>query len=210
MTALGQTRTSADVCGTTASPSEADIPGSPSDVAEVPGTDILCRSMSAWTAPNSGANIISLELRARTSDATLQLGSPFYPMASPNAHDPPGAGASLKGLRILVVEDSWNVGMALKSLLRAWGADVAGPVATTAEAERLLLEYTPDVAIVDIHLRGGELAYGLIDRLHDQRISVVVISGYSNLPPGSAALFMQKPIVEEQLLAHLRPMAVEK
>src|SRR5262249_48815593 len=37
--AQGQTRTSADVCHTTASPSEADMPGSPSDVAEVPSAD---------------------------------------------------------------------------------------------------------------------------------------------------------------------------
>jgi hypothetical protein len=36
MTALGQTRTSADVCGTTASPPKADMPGSSSDVAEGP------------------------------------------------------------------------------------------------------------------------------------------------------------------------------
>src|SRR5262249_40107340 len=112
--------------------------------------------------------------------------------------------------RILLVEDSWNVGIALKSLLRAWGADVAGPVATAAEAERLILEYAPDVAIVDINLRGGELAYGLIDRLHDQRIHVIVTSGYSNLPPGKTAVFLQKPIVESQLLASLRPIATAK
>jgi len=35
MSQLGQTLTSADACGTTASPPEADMPGSPSDVAEV-------------------------------------------------------------------------------------------------------------------------------------------------------------------------------
>ena len=33
---IGQTRTSADVCGTTSSPLEADMTGSPSDVVEVP------------------------------------------------------------------------------------------------------------------------------------------------------------------------------
>ena len=132
-------------------------------------------------------------------------------MTSLNADDLPGAGASdLKGLRILLVEDSWNVGIALKSLLRAWGADVAGPVATTADADRLIPEYAPDVAIVDIHLRGGELAYGLIDRLLEQHIPVVVTSGYSNFPPGKAVAFLQKPIVEAQLLASLQPLAAEK
>src|SRR5262245_20777397 len=36
MSESGQTRTSADVCDTTAPPPEADVPGPPRDVAEVP------------------------------------------------------------------------------------------------------------------------------------------------------------------------------
>jgi len=40
MSAPGQTRTSAHVCGTTASPPEADVTGSPSDVAEVPNPKV--------------------------------------------------------------------------------------------------------------------------------------------------------------------------
>ena len=44
------------------------------------------------------------------------------------------------------------------------GADVVGPAATTAEAERLLSEHAPDVALVDFYLRAGELSYGLITR----------------------------------------------
>ncbi len=132
-------------------------------------------------------------------------------MNESNADDAPGAeGSDLKGLRVLLVEDSWHLGVALKELLRAWGADVAGPVATTAEAERLISEYAPDVAVVDINLRGGERAYGLIDRLHDQRIRVVVTSGYTDLPPGKAAAILQKPISEAQLLASLRPMTEDK
>jgi DNA-binding NtrC family response regulator len=113
----------------------------------------------------------------------------------------------LTGVRILVVEDSWHIGIALESQLRALGADVAGPVATTDEAEQLIAEQTPAVAIVDFNLRGGELAHGLIDRLNDQGIRVIVISGYAVVPlaPGKAAAILQKPIVEAQLLAALRP-----
>ena len=129
-------------------------------------------------------------------------------MTASNAHDPPETGSSdLTGLRILLVEDSWQLGMALKSLLQALGADVAGPVATTAEAEHLVNEHTPDVAVVDFNLRGGERAYGLIDRLHDQGIRVVVTTGYADIPlaPGKAAAILQKPLSEAQLLAALRP-----
>ena len=46
MTGLGQTRTSADVCGTTASPPEADISGLPSDVAEGPQAVIAAQKLS--------------------------------------------------------------------------------------------------------------------------------------------------------------------
>jgi DNA-binding NtrC family response regulator len=134
-------------------------------------------------------------------------------MTSSNADDPLGAESSdLKGLRILVVEDSWHVGIALKNLLRAWGADVAGPVATTAQAERLIADHAPDVALVDFNLRGGERAHGLIDRLHDQGIRVIVTTGYAVLPlaPGKVAAILQKPISEAQLLASLRPMTAQK
>ena len=98
----------------------------------------------------------------------------------PSAHEPSASGSSdLKGARILLVEDSWHVGNAIKRLLRTLGADVAGPAATIADAERLVAERTPDVAIVDINLRDGERANPLIDRLHEQHIPVVVITGYT-------------------------------
>jgi len=131
-------------------------------------------------------------------------------MTSSDAQGPPEAeGSDLEGVRILVVEDSWHLGMNLKSLLRALGAEVMGPVATAADAERLISGLTPDVALVDFNLRGGELAHGLIDRLHDRGIRTVVISGYSDVPvaPGKVAATLQKPIGEEQLLAALRPSA---
>jgi CheY-like chemotaxis protein len=134
-------------------------------------------------------------------------------MTSSNAHDSPETRAlDLTGLRVLVVEDSWNVGMAMQSLLRAWGAEVLGPAATTADAERLIAERAPDVALVDVNLRGGELAYGMIDRLHEQGIRVVVVSGYADVPlaHGKAAAILQKPVHETQLLATLRPMTADK
>lgn len=130
-------------------------------------------------------------------------------MTSSNASDLAGTGSSdLDGVRVLLVEDSWQLGVALKSFLRAWGADVAGPVATSADAERLISESTPDVALVDFNLRGGEQAFDLIDRLNAQGVRVIVTTGYADVPlaPGKAAAILQKPISEAQLLATLRPM----
>jgi CheY-like chemotaxis protein len=101
------------------------------------------------------------------------------------------------------VEDSWQVATAIRSLLLSFGAEVAGPVASTAEAERLLAERIPHVAIVDVSLRGGELAYGLIEKLNDLAVRVIVVSGYSalQLQPDKVAAVLQKPITEADLLA---------
>ena len=134
-------------------------------------------------------------------------------MTASNAHDPSGADTlDLKGIVVLLVEDSWHLGVAMKRLLQLLGADVAGPAATTAEAERLVAERIPDVALVDFNLRDNELADGLIDHLHDQGVRVIVTSGYAVFPmaPEKVAAILQKPISESQLLAALRPVVAKK
>jgi len=115
---------------------------------------------------------------------------------------------NLRGMRVLLVEDSWQLGMALKSLLRSFDAEVDGPVATTADAERLISEHVPDAAVIDINLPQGERSYGLIDRLIGLDVPVIVTSGYSDLPMVPAkAHILEKPISEERLIAILRSVA---
>jgi DNA-binding NtrC family response regulator len=126
-----------------------------------------------------------------------------------NGDETPGAESpNLRGMRVLLVEDSWQLGMALKSLLRSFDAEVDGPVATTADAERLISEHVPDAAVIDINLRQGERSYGLIDRLIGLNVPVIVTSGYSDLPMVPAkAHILEKPISEERLIAILRSVA---
>jgi DNA-binding NtrC family response regulator len=129
-------------------------------------------------------------------------------MTSSDSHEPPETKpADLNGQCILVVEDSWQVSTGLQMLLESWGAEVLGPAATAADAERLIAERRPDVAIVDINLRRGERSDGLIDRLYGQGIRIVVMTGYADasVPPGKAAAILQKPMREDLLLASLRP-----
>ena len=138
-----------------------------------------------------------------------------YPMSSPDHHQPPSAGSSddLKGLDVLLVEDSRNVGEAVKKHLELLGAKVAGPAATVAEAEGLLNEHPPDVALVDFHLREGERSDGLIARLHEQSVPVIMLSGSFEFLPLSSVVgttFLEKPVSEAQLLAHLSPLAAKK
>ena len=130
-----------------------------------------------------------------------------------STYDPSAADTlDMTGILVLLVEDSWHLGVAMKTLLRLLGADVAGPAATTSEAERLMAERIPDVALVDFNLRDNELADGLIDHLHDQGVRVIVTSGYAVFPmaPEKVAAILQKPISESQLLAALRPVVAKK
>ena len=70
---------------------------------------------------------------------------------------PPGGGSldDLKGLDVLLVEDLRDVGETVRALLEFWGANVAGPAVSTAEAASLIAQHLPDVALVDFHLKGA-------------------------------------------------------
>ena len=113
--------------------------------------------------------------------------------------------ADLKGVRVLVVEDHWHVANALRSFLEAEGMKVSGPVATTADAQRLATEQKPDLAVVDIHLK-LETAYVLIHQLDDLGVRVVVLSGYAVLPEltEKVVTVLQKPFNAPELLGALR------
>jgi DNA-binding response OmpR family regulator len=151
-------------------------------------------------------------MAAMNKTSKTDAGTPESQTGS-TAHQRDASGSpELKGARILLVEDSWQLGNAMKRLLRVLGADVAGPAATIADAERLVAEHTPDVAIVDINLRDGERSNDLIDRLHAQRIPVVIVTGYTavSLPSGKAEAVLQKPVGVETLLAILRPILARK
>jgi len=113
--------------------------------------------------------------------------------------------ADLRGVRVLVVEDHWLVANALKSFLEAEGMKVSGPAATTPDAQRLVTEQKPDLAIVDIHLK-LETAYVLIHQLNDQGVRVVVVSGYAVLPEltEKVVAVLQKPFNAPELLGALR------
>jgi DNA-binding response OmpR family regulator len=127
-------------------------------------------------------------------------------MSSSNNCGPPEARGSdddLRGLEILLVEDSQSVADALKQHLELLGANVTGPAATTAEATKLMTERLPHVALVDFHLR-GEDSSGLIARLREESVSVIMLPGSFGFPEG--VTMVEKPISEAQILQYLKPI----
>jgi CheY-like chemotaxis protein len=129
-------------------------------------------------------------------------------MSSSNDCEPPEADDDLRGLEILLVEDSKSVGDALKQFLELLGANVSGPAATTGEATKLMTERLPHVALVDFHLRGGDSS-GLIAQLRGEGVPVIMLSGSFEFPaPVSpeGLTIVEKPISEAQILQYLKPI----
>jgi len=132
-------------------------------------------------------------------------------MSSSNDCRPPEARWSdddLRGLEILLVEDSQSVADALKQHLELLGANVTGPAATTAEATKLMTARLPHVALVDFHLRGGDSS-GLIAQLREEGVPVIMLSGSFEFPtPVSpeGVTMVEKPISEAQILQYLKPI----
>ena len=117
----------------------------------------------------------------------------------------------LHGLKILLVEDSRDVGEALRELLMLLGASVFGPAANTAEAQSLIAQCLPDVALVDFHLRGGEQSNSLVIGLREQGVHVIMLSGSFESPvSASSVTLLEKPVSEAMLLTHLNPIARKK
>lgn len=108
------------------------------------------------------------------------------------------------GLRVLVAEDSWHVAKALASVLENLGLSVMGPTACVAGAHELLDQGAPDLAVVDINLR-GELSCNLIEQLNDRGVPVIVVTGYGYgiNPISGASVVLQKPFSGSALVASI-------
>ena len=107
----------------------------------------------------------------------------------------------LRGVRVLIVEDSWPVAKALGSVLGDLGMVVTGPTSTIVEAERLAVDEKLELALVDLNLK-GEMAWGLVDWLHQRGLRVIVLTGYAGLPPPlhKANAIVQKPFGADELV----------
>jgi DNA-binding LytR/AlgR family response regulator len=87
-------------------------------------------------------------------------------------------GADLKGRRVLVVEDEFLLAMELEGLLSRRGCEVLGPASTVRQALTVLSGGQPEVAVLDVNLK-GERATPVAMALHDRGVPFVLMTGYS-------------------------------
>jgi len=85
---------------------------------------------------------------------------------------------SVRGRRILVVEDEYMVAEDLRIELEDMGAEVLGPVPSLAGALALLATGAlPDAAILDVNL-GGEMVFPLAEALRERGVPFMFATGY--------------------------------
>ena len=106
----------------------------------------------------------------------------------------------LRGLRVLVVEDAPSVAKALRNMLEDFGVVVVGPVSTPDAALQLLTGFSPDLALVDMHL-DGFTGYALVERMRRLGVPVLAVSGSAEFPrEGPKVATLQKPFSGQALL----------
>lgn len=86
--------------------------------------------------------------------------------------------ATLKGCRILVVEDNFLLAETLRDLLEDCGCELVGPAARVAKALPLCTKDL-DGALLDINL-GSETCFEVADRLFDHGVPFMFLSGYND------------------------------
>lgn len=104
---------------------------------------------------------------------------------------------------VLIVEDSWNVALSLKSIVEQAGARAIGPAPTVREALRVVETQPISLALVDMNLRDC-FADPLVDVLIARNIPYAIITAYDALPTNAdrAAIDrMNKPLDHERISA---------
>ena len=101
-----------------------------------------------------------------------------------------------EALSILIVEDEPLIAMMLEDFLGSLGHTIVGTAETVGEAMGHVEAGGFDVAILDVHLKGGENAWPVADRLDDIGLPFVLATGGHIEPPPerhAAAPVLSKP-----------------
>ena len=77
---------------------------------------------------------------------------------------------------VLLVEDEALIALALADDLETAGYEVAGPFHRCSDSRDWLGRHTPDIAIIDIHLRDGS-SHDSARVLRDRNVAFIVFSG---------------------------------
>ncbi len=110
-------------------------------------------------------------------------------------------------VRVLIVEDESIVALDLERRLTSLGFPVVGQARTGAEAEALAREHRPDVALMDIQIKGPQDGIETARRIREElRIPSIFLTAYSDeasldrAKRSQAYGYLLKPFQERELL----------
>jgi DNA-binding response OmpR family regulator len=114
---------------------------------------------------------------------------------------------------VLLVEDEALIAFVVMDDLESAGYRVAGPFNRCADAMHWLDGETPDVAIIDIHLRDGSSA-ALADALRRRGVPFIVFSGERRdgrvAGPFESARWLGKPASSRQMLETVEELVLAR
>jgi len=120
-------------------------------------------------------------------------------------------GASLDGMRVLIVEDNFVVADSLRFVIGGYGGEVSAIAPTIARALEALAAGPIDVAILDINLAGTSVA-PFAEHLRAHGIPFVFLTGYGDaqlLPEGLRdSPRFDKPVNADRLVGALQRLIV--
>lgn len=114
--------------------------------------------------------------------------------------------SSLTDAKILIVEDEVIIAMALEDSVHDFGYIVAGRATTGQRAIDLAMETSPDLALIDIRLKGDMDGIEAAERIYGRlKIPVIFLTAYSDEETLSRAIranpygYLIKPIRPREL-----------
>ncbi len=119
----------------------------------------------------------------------------------PSAPPEPPINQTLKGKRVLVVEDEPLLSMDMETSLFETGCEVVGPAGTLGKAKQLIAGVRFDAALLDANL-GGQSVEELALALTQKNVPFAFVTGYGReaLPQGfQEAVVLGKPFSKVQL-----------
>lgn len=112
-------------------------------------------------------------------------------------------GRKLAGCVVLVVEDEYFIAADTAEALKEAGAIVLGPVPNAGEAKRIIGEFKPSHAVLDLNLDGCGARFDIVRELKSQGVQSVIVTGYdASIVPRDLADMpcLQKPVIHHEVI----------
>ncbi len=113
---------------------------------------------------------------------------------------------SLKGQRVLVVEDEALIAMLTCDYLEELGCSIVGPVATADKALAAIEGEPVDLAVLDVNLGNGRTSFPIAKALSERSTPFMFVTGYGSSGAREEfpdARVLAKPFSDAQLAKEL-------